>query len=173
MNYDVCREFLNHLDTDREFKVGDSPPVFGEWLDTLKLPWAFNHILRSSWPRRSGYIRHILLWNAKGIFKNPIRDIFVLQKFLAIGSAPNGDYLVVNFSDSNCEVGFVSHENCCDHEGSLINCYQPIARGLDSLLFKLIEGHYLPTDYYAAKAFNQFLKEDMQGSAFKPPSTDT
>jgi hypothetical protein len=173
MKYDVCREFLNHLDADGEFKVGDSPPVFGEWLDTLKLPWDLSQILRSSWPRKCGYIRHIALWNAKGVFKNPSRDKFVSQRFLAIGSAPNGDYLVANFSTDNCEVGFISHEAYYEHEDSLVNCYEPIARGLDSLFFKLIEGHYLPTDYYAAKAFNHFLKEEMQGSAFKSPSTDT
>lgn len=88
------------------------------------------------------------------ILKCPELEKLLIQRFLPIGSAPNGDALVIRYDGDRLEAGFLSHEI---HDPV---AYQPIARTLDSLLYKLVEGRYIPTDYHAAKAFNAFLAEE-------------
>ena len=61
----------------------------------------------------------------------------------------------------SCVPGFVSHDELWEDEASNPrDCFQPIARSLESLLFRLAEERYIPTDYYAARAFNEFLAEE-------------
>jgi hypothetical protein len=59
--------------------------------------------------------------------------------------------------------GFVTHEDWSpwnDEPQDARRFFQPIARSFDSFLYRVVEGKYLPSDYYAAKDFNKFLEEE-------------
>jgi hypothetical protein len=160
MRASVCSEFLHHLDGDARLAVGHSPKVVIAWLDRANLPWDLDHLIRFNWPQKSGYLAHLHVSSAKQILDADSLADFLPHRFLPIGSAPYGDSVVVRFDPDQCEVGFISHEEYSEHKDDPGNVYQPIARTLESLLFKVVEGRYIPTDYYAAKEFNAFLKEE-------------
>ena len=152
MSVDVAREFLHHLDEDGEFAIGHSPPAVAAWLDQTDLPWELGQLLRFYWPQQNGYVRHLRLDAASDILKNPDLEKLLHRRIVPIGSAPNGDPLVIRCDGDRLEVGFLSHEI-----GDGTVKYQPIARTIESLLYRLMEGRYVPTDYHSAKAFNAFL----------------
>jgi hypothetical protein len=68
--------------------------------------------------------------------------------------------LVVRCDSEPCEVGFITHEEYWEHKDEPEKVYERIARSLDSLLYRVVEGRYVPIDYYAAKEFNEFLAEE-------------
>jgi hypothetical protein len=72
---------------------------------------------------------------------------------------PNGDWLVIAFAKLGCIPGFITHEEW-DQESSPASFFEPIAKSMESLLYRIAEGRYIPTDYYAAKPFNDFLREE-------------
>ena len=87
------------------------------------------------------------------------------DKFLNVGYAPNGDLLVLDFSTEACVPGFICNDQFWggDHTNSR-EFFQPIARTFESLLYRISEGRYIPTDYYAAFAFNKFLDEERKSN---------
>jgi hypothetical protein len=169
MRAGVCSEFLHHLDFDGELKVGHCSRRFAAWLEKANLPWDLQHLLRFNWPQRSGYLAHLRFNSAREILADEFLVDLLKHHFLPIGSAPNGDMLVVRFDSDRCEVGFLTHEEYWDQKQDPVKIYEPIAATLESLLFRIVEGRYIPTDYYAAKEFNAFLAED-QGPTCKRPA---
>lgn len=160
MSVDITHEFLLHLDPDGELAIGESPPAVAKWLDqTNDLPWELRMLLRFYWPQVSGYIGSLHMKAASDILEYPELETLLKRRFVPIGSEPNGDPLVIYCEGDRLEVGFLSHEI---DDGTV--AYQPIARTLASLLYKLIEGKFIPTDYHAAKAFNEFLAEEKRNS---------
>jgi hypothetical protein len=119
-----------------------------------------DHLIRFDWPQKSGYLAHLRVSSAKEILDGNLLPDLLPHRFLPIGSAPNGDSLVVRFDADQCEVGFISHEEYWEHKDDPGSVYQPIGRTLESLLYKVVDGRYIPTDYYAAKEFNAFLNEE-------------
>lgn len=161
MDSDVCRELLYHLDSDGSLSIGNAPAKVAKWLKALELPWALSQVLHFYWPQKCGSIAHIRLWPSRDLPKDPLLEELLDLKLLPIGCAPNGDSLVINFATDKCEVGFISHELWADEADKTPDrIYQPIARTLDSFLYRIAEGKYVPTDYHAAQAFNKFLKEE-------------
>jgi hypothetical protein len=83
----------------------------------------------------SGYVRHIVFNSPTDFLAIPALGELVTHRFLPIGSAPNGDILVVHFDTENCEVGFIRLGSNWQENGPE-NEYQPIAATLDSLLIQ-------------------------------------
>ena len=160
MRSSVCSELLHHFDADEALAVDSSPPEFAKWLDTVTLPWDLQHLLRFDWPQKSGYIGHLRIMSAQELLADEFLGSLLRHQLLPIGSAPNGDTLVIRTGSDQCEVGFLTHEEYWEHQEDPLTVYQPIARTLDSLLYRLVEGRYIPTDYYAAKEFNAFLADE-------------
>jgi hypothetical protein len=88
-------------------------------------------------------------------------------KFIRLGDAPNGDIFVVDFSTESFPVGFITHE---EYGGSSDprKYFCPVARSMESFLYRAEEGRYVPADYYAAQSFNQFLRDEAEHHAFPP-----
>ena len=162
MRAGACREFLIHLDRECELEVGSSPKTVANWLDKANLPWDLAQLLRFDWPQKGAEIhgRGIRIAAAKDILANEFRKDLQRHGFLPIGSAPNGDMLVVRCDAQPCEVGYITHEEYWEHKDDPQLAYQRIARSLDSLLYRIIEHRYVPIDYYSAKEFNEFLAEE-------------
>ena len=83
--------------------------------------------------------------------------------FFCIGSSGNGDLLVINRGSGgivDCEVGLISHEVFWDHESRLSEIYEPICKGLTSLLTRSRNDEDLPYDYFHAKERREALRDD-------------
>ena len=164
MSRNLLSEFMYHLDVDGEMDLGHAPDDVIEWIESLGLPMSIRRFLQWDWAQTDGQIGHIHIMSSSNVRTNDWSDTFTPQKLLWLGSAPNGDFFVINFSDDRCIPGFVTHSECWDGNGGmrsdLVSCFQPIARSMQSLLYRFAEALYIPTDYYSAKEFNKFLETE-------------
>ena len=163
MNHEICREFIHHLDQDGSLECGHAPEHIQRWLEELNLPVGFLTFMRWDWPQADGQIAHLTVRSSRSIYADDATVVLIAHKLLNIGSAPNGDWLVIDFSTEACGVGFVTHEEWSPWSDSPQDprlFLQPIARSFASFLYRAVEGRYLPTDYYAARKFNSFLMEE-------------
>ena len=158
MRADVCRELLIHLDKG-ELQCGHAPKPVQKWLEKIKLPTDFLRFMQWYWPQQDGQLAHLTILSSSSIKSDDSAELLASAGFLLIGAAPNGDSLVVDFGKRACVPGFITHEEW-DQESKPREFFEPIARSFESLLYRLAEGRYVPTDYYAAKPFNVFLREE-------------
>jgi hypothetical protein len=160
----ILSELMHHLDTDRSMKLGHAPKDVQIWLEELSLPLDLLRFLQWNWPQVDTQIGHISVMSSENILKGEETMALIAYRFLALGSAPNGDFFVLDISTDQCRPGFITHEEYWEHEENPRKVFQPIARSLASLLYRFAEGRYVPTDYYAAKDFSAFLEAENRGS---------
>ena len=158
MRGDVCRELINHLD-DGELACGHAPQDVKDWFESLKLPMELLRFMQWNWPQEDGQLAHLSILSSRNLKDDDFSARLAEAGFLLIGAAPNGDWLVVDFGKGVCSPGFITHEEW-DQESDPRKFFEPIARSLESLLYRIAEKKYIPTDYYAAKPFNEFLREE-------------
>jgi len=166
MNQSLCREFIQHLDRDESLKSGYAPEHIINWFEKLGLPWDLLRFMQWDWPQTNCRIAHIAIKSSASLYADEATAHLLKNKFLNAGSAPNGDWFVIDFSTEACVPGFITHEEWSPWSREPENprqFFQPIARSFDSFLYRVVESRYLPTDYYAAKAFNAFLKGERDG----------
>jgi hypothetical protein len=131
--------------------VGMANEAVSAWLDKSGLPVELIVFFKRYSPKTE-------LWAGAGaIFEeNSIvrwNDDFpeaMRTGLLIIGSAPNGDHIVLDFAESSGAVGYLSHEQdlsiCAPR-----NFFTPVARSIGEFLVKINdEGQALPEDYFDA-----------------------
>lgn len=164
MSRNLLSEFIYHLDSDDSMKLGHAPKNVQAWLEEVGLPMDLLRFLQWDWPQVDSQIGHIAVLSSKNLMADEQTEKLLGHKFLQLGSAPNGDLFVLDVSTEQCRPGFITHEEYWDHEDNPKEVFEPIARSLESLLYRIVEGRYLPTDYYAVKDFNAFLREEQKNS---------
>jgi hypothetical protein len=162
MNRGLARELILHVDKGN-LNSGNAPKNVAHWLEELGLPMGLLRFLQWNWVARDCELAHLRLYCMESIYGDDITKALLPYKLLQIGAAPNGDTLVADFSTESCRPGFVTHEEW--HPGSREpmdprQFFRPAARTFESLLYRIAEGLYVPTDYYAARDFNKFLEEE-------------
>ena len=175
MDMAFCGDLMGHLD-DGHLKVGHAPDDVKAWLETLGLDPDFRQFMQRYWPQSDeefGFeIGAIDLINSREIHRENENGHLTRHGLLLVGRAPNGDPLVLDFSTPNAQPHYLDHDYL-DLDGSWNKsvdprtCMQPLARSLPSLLWRAAEGRFLPMDYHAAKAFNEFLAREGE-SHFEP-----
>ncbi len=158
MRGDVCKELMNHLDQG-ELKCGHAPQDVKDWLENLNLPMEFLRFMQWNWPQKNGKLAHLVIFSSQSIKDDEFSIRLAETGLLLIGFAPNGDWLVVDFLDPPCVPGFIAFAEW-DQESDPREFFEPVARSMESLLYRIAEKRYVPTDYYAAKPFNEFLHEE-------------
>jgi hypothetical protein len=63
-------------------------------------------------------------------------------------------------------VGFITHKEYDGADPRKYFC--PVARSIETLLYRAAEGRYVPVDYYEARSFNQFLQDEAEHFPFPP-----
>jgi len=157
MNMNLCRDFISYLDQGGSLKSGNAPKNIEQWLEELNLPIDLLRFMQWSWPQTDCQMAHIRIRSSAPLLR---------QNFLNVGSAPNGDWFVIDFSTEACAPGFITHEEWSpwnDNSEDPRQFFQPIARTFDAFLYRIVEERYLPFDYYAAKEFNAFLLNERNG----------
>ena len=163
MNHQLCREFIQHLDQNEELQSGYAPEHIKAWLEDLNLPTELLQFMQWDWPQSDGRLAHIDIMSASSLYAHEATARLLPHKLLHVGSAPNGDWFVIDYSTEACVPGFITHEEWSPWSDEPLNprqFFQPIARTFESFLYRVVEGRYIPTDYYAAREFNAFLAND-------------
>ena len=160
MSYTLLSEFIQHLDIKNDMKLGHAPDEVQQRLEDIGLPLDILRFLQWSWPQRDTQIAHISILSSPHLINDELSENLLKQTFLQLGSAPNGDFFVLDFSSTQCRPGFITHEEYWEYENELRKIFIPIARSMESLFYRIVEGKYIPTDYYAAEEFNAFLRKE-------------
>ncbi len=168
MNEETASWFMHHLD-DGDLKVGHAPESAKKWIEDLGLEMSLRRFLQWEWPQKDCEIWPVRILCSKAIPKQEGIDIYLRHKLLPVGSGPNGDTFVIDFSTESCPVGFVAHEEYYG-EGDPREFFRPAARSIESFLFRVSEDRYFPCDYYATGHHNDFLRDEALHESFPPYS---
>lgn len=160
----VCNELLHHIGDILEVEICPSPMEVIEWTKAVELPFGLAQLLRFDWPQESFDLYKYRFYSSLAISEDAYTPVMLHQGFLNIGHAPNGDWLVLKLMGEECEVGMLNHEIFDEGEADLTTLYEPIARSFESFLNTVVNGRYLPTDYFAAKDFNGFLEDERKAT---------
>ncbi|MFN7892330.1 MAG: hypothetical protein ACK5OC_18685 [Pirellula sp.] len=166
MNKEIASSLMHHID-DGELDVGHAPDTIKQWFETLGLEMSFLRFMQWSWPQNECQIGPVSILGAQLIPNQDNIQSYLKDKLLPVGSGPNGDTFVVDFSTESCPVGFVTHEEFYG-EGSPRKFFRPAARSIESFLYRVAEGRYFPCDYFVTGDFNDFLRDEATHEAFPP-----
>lgn len=160
MDGSLCTDLLLHILGDVK-RAGYAPKDTIEWLETLELPLQLLRFLQWHWVLNKEQIGGVTVWSVARAQAEEATPHFLRHKMLFLGFGPNGDPFVVDFSTTACRPGFVSHETWSPFRTTAEHPpFEPVGRVLDSWLFRIAEGLFVPMDYDAAKNFNEFLKAE-------------
>lgn len=86
------------------------------WLESLVLPAQLHRLLTNGWPERDCRFGHDILFSIDSIFADHATSKLLEHYFLVVGSASDGDWLVVDFSTDDCLAGLLPHDQWNPHE---------------------------------------------------------
>jgi hypothetical protein len=162
MRYELIRDLLHHLDTKYDLAVGNCEAELANRIKSLPLPLGLKHVFMWSWPTKSAQAGRYYIYRVPDVFSGEWFGLLLESRMLGIGSAANGDELVVKFSQEDCEVGFLDHVELAvaiDEGKSPATFYTKVCASLDDLLLRLVEGKFLPIDYWSACDLNELKAE--------------
>jgi hypothetical protein len=146
---------LQRLAAEQGVKLGKAPPESQEWLKrNAHLPSELISVLCHSWPEEFLCFGPYHLDALADISDSEVAKREFGAGFFEIGAAGNGDSLVVRRGPANiddCEIGLISHEEIWDESLPVESIYEPICRGLMTLLRQAEMEDALPPDYFEAK----------------------
>jgi hypothetical protein len=145
--------------TDRAgIRLSAAPAASQMWLqESSHLPSELVGILSHSWPSEDISLGVYELWSLDHLSESERAKIAFKGGFFLIGSAGNGDLLVVRRQPvpiDECEVGLISHEKLWEKGSYLESIYVPICRGFMVLLNGADLENGLPPDFYEARNRN-------------------
>lgn len=163
MHDHLCSEFMYHLNRDGALEIGEPPVHIQNWLDDLNLPEDLRRLARHDWPQVDCSLADISIYSSQTIYEYEVTPLLLKFRFLCVGSALSGDLFVIDFSNDLCVPGFIALGEW-DHQADIPESphkfFAPITANFDVFLYRVMEGKYVPADYYAAKEFNDFLARE-------------
>ena len=153
-------DFMWYLDRRDSLGLGNAPKKVQKWLEDTKIPPALRKVLQFNWPKDDSQIGHITIFSAQSMHDCDLTGPLLKQSFLLLGLAPNGDFFVIDLKTPFCVPGFISHDECYPPRDDARAAFAPLARSLESLVYRIVEKKYVPTDHCAARFFNKFIEEE-------------
>jgi hypothetical protein len=154
----LIRDLAHKL--NRSLKIGDCPARLKGAIEAMKLPTGLYQLLLFSWVNKEGYVHgDYVLYTIRDIVGYRGLDRFLSEKMLPIGSAANGDPIVIRFDEENFEVGMLSHEEMHEVQ-NWADIYAQVVPTLEEFLLRIVDRLYLPIDSFAAKEYVS-LREEM------------
>lgn len=146
---------------------GHAPKAVQKWLETLGLPRDLLRFMQWNWPQKDCRIWTVRIYSSKSLMKSEKSAHLISHKLLPIGRGPNGDTFAIDFSNEDCPVGFLNHEECCGDDDPRPH-FEPAARSIESFLFRVADGRFFPSDYHETTAINEFLASEAAHESFPP-----
>jgi hypothetical protein len=149
-----------HLDRAGALGVDNCDAALAAKIETLHLPLSLKRIFQWCWASKSAQIGKYYFKSTSAVFSGEWFERLLDSNMLHIGSALNGDALIVQFSDKECEVGlFDSTTFAGEDDGSPRDFYVRICWSLDELLSRLADNAFLPIDHQSASELAELRKE--------------
>jgi hypothetical protein len=164
MRFELIRDLMQRLDARGGLSVDHCDAALAARIEELPLPLDLKRIFQWSWANKSYRVGKYRISSVKDAFSSEWFDLLIKANMIEIGSALNGDMLVVQFSNKNCEVGLLNHIELAVaiDEGKLPqDFYVKVCGTLDELLYRLVEDRHVPIDYWAARELSE-LQSEMQ-----------
>jgi len=148
---ELLRDLAGQLDP--ALKIGDCAPRLKPAIEALRLPTWLMQLLWWSWVNKAGELRGIyFLQPVSKILKHRDLQRMLAERLLPIGSASQGDELVIRFQDQGGAVGLLSHEEIYSSPRLLDN-YHEICPTLEEFLLRVVDRMFLPRDSYSAREY--------------------
>ena len=163
MNSEAAMWFMSHLDDSSD----DAPPATKKWLEGLGLPLDLLRFMQWHWTQEGCFAGPVKLRSSAKLPKEHNSKILTEHQLLPVGIGPNGDTFAIDYSSESCPVGFITHEEYAG-KGDPRPFFRPAARSLESFLYRVIEGRYVPCDYYATGYHNEVLRAEASHDPFPP-----
>ncbi len=158
VRYNLIHDLTHHLDEKGVFSVGNCDSDLSARIEKLSLPIDLKRVFQWTWANKGGRLGEwkYYLDSTETIFSCEWFDRLLAAKMLEIGSAANGDSLVIKFSDESCEVGLLNCIELVGEEAADPNgFYVTVSESLDDLLLRMVEDKFLPIDYWSARQFSE------------------
>ncbi len=171
VRYNLIRDLMHRLGERSNLAVGHCDAELAERIEKLPIPMRLKRVFQWAWLTKSGHVGVYWLNSTQDVLSQQWSDLLIKAEMLDIGSARNGDELVLRFSNDENEVGFLNHVElavAADEGKDPRDFYTKVCGSLDELLLRLVEHKYLPLDYWVATELNE-LKLDMQKDAARRP----
>lgn len=162
---ELFRAAIGRLRGGEMVVFGADAPEFREWLQQRSLPAALvQFLLENSLSRHVSFNGVGGMWTPADIIEwNEQEEALYPAGLIAVGSATNGDPIVIHFLEGAGLAGFASHDLLCDEESQ--NFYLPVARSIGEMLHGMTTVEDFPRDYWDAKD-NPIL---FDAEVIKPP----
>ncbi|MBX3296539.1 MAG: hypothetical protein KF762_12605 [Acidobacteria bacterium] len=153
-------DLFRYLETRGDVVMGSASSADVAALESLTLPLELKRVLQWNWPVQLGRVGPYSLYGVTDLLSDEDLTLLMDVGMLPIGYAINGDPLVIKFSDSQYEVGLISHDEYWeDRSAGPENCYVTVTSSLDELLWRAAESKFLPVDFYAASELAEMRAE--------------
>lgn len=159
MRPELIRDLFIYLDRGNDLKVGNCPPKANQTLEEMPLPIDLKRVLQWYWTNNGSKVGAYNLFSVEEILARDDLSRLLALQMLQIGFAANGDPLVLRFSEAECEVGLLSHDQFWSEEEFTEDMYAKVTGSIDEFLWRAAEGRYLPVDYYAAAELLEMRRE--------------
>jgi hypothetical protein len=155
----LCHDYLQHLAGLSRSELGPCASEAKEFIRAIgNRAVELTSLLTSSWPTEDTSAGPYTLQSARELSTSSDAQLLLADGYLLLGSAGNGDPLVVMLrakSITECEVGLISHEEWFEKQQHPQKYYAPISKDVLEFLYRAVEEKYLPTDYFMAVEHNQ------------------
>ena len=159
IRFDLISDLLHHLDKGGSLGIATCSVELQAFIEGLDLPMNLKRIFQWRWASTWANVGTYRIGSVEEVFYGEWFDRLYSDRMLKIGSAKNGDAVVVRVLDDRCEVGLInSAEFAGDEDLPPGHFYVGVCGGLDDLLFRLAEGKFLPVDYFSALQLSQLKK---------------
>ena len=160
MRTHLIRDLFQHLDRDGSLQVGHCSETETRRFEEMPLPTDVKRVLQRCWPNRGAEVGGYNLYTPKEILDSDDQPRLLAVGMLQIGFARNGDLLVLCFTEDECAVGLVSHDELWEElDGDPKEMYVEVTGSIDEYLWKAAEGRFLPVDFYAAIELDEMHRE--------------
>jgi hypothetical protein len=166
IRYNLINDLMHHLDRNGALNLIACDQEQKAFIEALDMPMMLKRMFQWQWAST---------WADVGTYSMaPVAQIFSGEWFhrlfacgmLSLGSAKNGDNLLLRMHPDRYEMGLLNSTQFAgeDADASPEPYYVKICDSLDELLLRLVENRFLPIDYDSAVELN-LLKQGMKAAS--------
>lgn len=151
---DLFRRAIKRLTGGRSVAFGSADTTFHDWLATTQLPQELAHFLgENALNAEASFDGLGGMWTPDAMMDLNDQEGLPACGLVGVGSAINGDFIVIDYATGDGASGFVSHDLLWERGRvkDARQAYVPAARSIGEMLHGMTTVEGFPVDYWAAK----------------------
>ncbi len=131
--------------------IGKPSTEFRDWVAMLPVPAELKRFLLTYSLRENHDLASGGVWYGERSLMNAHQRLPLLMNagLIAVGAAPNGDKIAIDFITGNGNAGYISHEEIFSN--SARDVFIVTSPSIGTMIYGLQQGTNYPIDYYDAK----------------------